>query len=207
MVILSIASLGPLLYMHQSWLLQSRNFAEIVNYLSVIREESAEAHLWAEELITGDTGEDIEEIRHHFVTAQEAAARFEKELPEKVPEIQFYMIDQIAIIDHATSLKVDLVTLEEKANDRLSHRSTSGAGTASDISFDAVYHRALDKTRNMERVIRTEQAEVAQQNLQKHWTTLLLWLVTLSGTLLFVSLIRARQRRAEERLEPRRNRH
>ncbi len=186
--------------------MQSRNFAEVVNYLSVIREESAEAHLWAEELITGDTGEDIEEIRHHFVAAQEAADRFEEELPIKVPEIQFYKIDEVAIIDHATSLKSDLGILEEKANDRLKNRSTSGAGTASDISFDEVYHRALDKTRNMEKVLRTEQAEVAQQNLRKHWSTLVVWAVTLSGTLLFVALIRSRQRKAEEstqRLEAR----
>lgn len=198
LVVLAMASLGPLLYMHQNWLLQSRNFAEIVNYLSIIREESAEAHLWAEELITGDTGEDIQEVRQHFVDAKDAALKFEMELPVKIPELQFYLIEELSIVDHSHILKDDLLLLEQQATERLNARSVSGAGTESDIFFDAVYSRALERTRALEKVIRNKQAEVTKANVRKHWSTLLVWGLTLFGTLIFVSIIRARQRVAEE---------
>ncbi|MGE4618196.1 MAG: ATP-binding protein [Planctomycetota bacterium] len=197
-VVLAIASLGPLLYMHQGWLLQSRNFAEIILHLSLIREESAEAHLWAEELITGDTTEDVDEVEQHFVVARKEAARFEEDLALKISQIEQNVIDGHTILEHARILKEDLLLLELKANSRLADRAVSAAGSESDISFDAIYHRALDRTRMLEKNIRNEQAIVTAQNLQKHWITLFLWASTLVGTAIFLVFLRSRQVRAED---------
>ncbi|MEE2889485.1 MAG: ATP-binding protein [Planctomycetota bacterium] len=197
-IILAIGSLGPLLYLHQSWLIQSRNYAEITSHLSMIREEAAEAHLWAEELITGDTTEDVAEVAEHFGVASEEAARFESELATKIPNLMESVVEGHTISDHARTLKQDLVDLELKANSRLADRAISGAGSESDISFDAIYHRALNRTRILEQTIRNQQTREVGENLRDHWYMLLMWASTLCGTLLFLFFLRKRQHIAEE---------
>ena len=197
LVILALGSLGPLLYLHQAWLEESRSFAEVTAHLSMIREETAEAHLWAEELITGDTTEDVAEVTRHFVVARDETAKFASDLVAKIPELQNQFVEGHSITEHARLLKEDLVVLELKANSRLADRAVSGAGSASDISFDAIYRRALDRTRMLEQNIRHEQSLVVQEHLRDHRITLIVWAGTLLGTLLFMLFIRSRQRKAE----------
>ena len=48
LLLLAIGSLGPLLFLHQEWLIQGQDYSQISSRLSVVRESVAEAHLWAE---------------------------------------------------------------------------------------------------------------------------------------------------------------
>lgn len=196
-VLLAIASLGPLLYFHQQWLIEGHDFAEITAKLSSIRENVAEAHLWTEELITGDITQKLSEVTSRFADAHDAALEFENSLPEKGGGVMDSIVSGVSILDHTSQLRKTMDALEKSANDRLSARSVSAAGTESDISFDSIYKKVLDSTRLIERTVRTQQEESSSRNLRNHYLTLAVWMMTLAATFALLLLFKQRQSRSE----------
>ncbi len=197
-VVVAIASLGPLLYLHQLWLIEGANYSQLITRLSTVREGVAEAHLWAEELITGDTTQDIAEVRERFSDAHRAAAEFLEFLPEKGGGVISTVVDGTAIKEHAEILAHEIVSLEEAADARLAARAASFAGSESDISFDSIYKRVLDKTRLIESTVSDHQQLATERNLRNHRLTLLIWAATLAGTALTLLLLRHRQQTMED---------
>jgi len=112
-VVVAIASLGPLLYLHQQWLVEGANYSQLITRLSTVREGVAEAHLWAEELITGDTTQDIAEVRERFSDAHIAAAEFLEFLPEKGGGVMSKVVDGTPLKEHVELLALEIVSLEE----------------------------------------------------------------------------------------------
>ncbi|MBT5738726.1 MAG: response regulator [Planctomycetes bacterium] len=196
-VLLAIASLGPLLYFHQQWLIEGRDFAEITAKLSSIRENVAEAHLWTEELITGDDTQEISEVTSRFADAHDAALEFETLLPEKGGGVVDSIVFGVSILESTSLLRATLNDLEKSANDRLGARSISAAGTESDISFDSIYKKVLESTRLIERTVRTQQEESSLRNFRNHQLTLVVWLVTLATTFALFLLLRHWQAKTE----------
>ena len=196
-VVVAIASLGPLLYLHQQWLVEGAGYSQLVTRLSIVREGVAEAHLWAEELITGDTTEDIAEVRERFSDAHLAAAEFLEFLPEKGGGVSSRVVDGTPLSIHAEILAAEIVSLEASADARLAARADSFAGSESDISFDSIYKRVLDKTRLIESTVVDHQQRATDRNLRNHRLTLLIWAATLAGTALTLLILRHRQKTME----------
>ena len=197
-VVVAIASLGPLLYLHQQWLVEGANYSQLITRLSTVREGVAEAHLWAEELITGDTTQDIAEVRERFSDAHIAAAEFLEFLPEKGGGVMSKVVDGTPLKEHVELLALEIVSLEEAADSRLAARAVSVAGSASDITFDSIYKRVLEKTRLIERTVVDHQQRATDRNLRNHWLTLLVWAATLAGTALTLLVLRSRQQKMED---------
>ncbi len=196
-MVVAIASLGPLLYLHQQWLVEGAGYSQLVTRLSIVREGVAEAHLWAEELITGDTTEDIAEVRERFSDAHLAAAEFLEFLPEKGGGVSSRVVDGTPLSIHAEILAAEIVSLEASADARLAARADSFAGSESDISFDSIYKRVLDKTRLIESTVVDHQQRATDRNLRNHRLTLLIWAATLAGTALTLLILRHRQKTME----------
>ena len=196
-VLLAITALGPLLYFHQQWLIEGHDFAEITAKLSSIRENVAEAHLWTEELITGDATQELSEVTSRFADAHQAALEFETSLPQKGGGVMHSVVSGVSILDRTSNLRIALVALEESANDRLGARSISAAGTESDISFDAIYKKVLESTRLIESTVRIHQAESSSMNLRNHRLTLAVWMMTLATTFALLLLLRHWQSKTE----------
>ena len=197
LLLLAIGSLGPLLFLHQEWLIQGQDYSQISSRLSVVRESVAEAHLWAEELITGDATQNVSEVDERFSQAHTAAKIFKDELPSKGAGISSNVVDGMTISEHAIELQVDLVALEDAATARLAARSISHAGSESDISFDSIYKRVLDRTHLLESNLMIRNQELVGKNLRDHYITLLVWAGTLAGTSVVLIVLRIRQRREE----------
>lgn len=194
---MAIASLGPLLYLHQQWLVEGAGYSQLITRLSTVREGVAEAHLWAEELITGDDTQDISEVRERFSDAHIAAAEFLEYLPEKGGGVSSKVVDGIPLSIHVELLAKEIVSLEEAAESRLAAKIDSFAGSESDISFDSIYKRVLDKTRLIESTVVDHQQRATERNLRNHRLTLLIWAATLAGTALTLLLLRHRQQAME----------
>ena len=197
-MVVAIASLGPLLYLHQLWLVEGANYSQLITRLSTVREGVAEAHLWAEELITGDTTQDISEVRERFSDAHLAAAEFLEFLPEKGGGVISKVVDGIPLQEHVELLAQEIVSLEEAAEARLAARDVSGAGSESDITFDSIYKRVLEKTRLIESTVVDHQQRATERNLGNHRLTLLIWAATLAGTALTLLVHRSRQQKMED---------
>ena len=197
-VVVAIASLGPLLYLHQQWLVEGANYSQLITRLSTVREGVAEAHLWAEELITGDTTQDISEVRERFSDAHLAAAEFLEFLPEKGGGVISKVVDGTPLQEHVELLAQEIVSLEEAAEARLAARDVSGAGSESDITFDSIYKRVLEKTRLIESTVVDHQQRATERNLGNHRLTLLIWAATLAGTALTLLVHRSRQQKMED---------
>ncbi len=196
-VLLAIASLGPLLYFHQQWLIEGHDFAEITAKLSSIRENVAEAHLWTEELITGDETQNLSEVTSRFEDAHKAALDFKTALPEKGGGVMDSVVTGVSILARTSLLQETLIDLETAANERLGARSISEAGSDSDIKFDSIYKRVLESTRLIERTVRTQQEDSSSRNLRNHYLTLVVWMVTLAATFVLLLLFKQRQSRSE----------
>lgn len=196
-VLLAIASLGPLLYFHQQWLIEGHDYAEITAKLSSIRENVAEAHLWTEELITGDETQNLSEVKSRFADAHAAALEFKTALPEKGGGVLDSVVSGVSILDHASLLQGTLIELQTAANNRLDARSISAAGSDSDIDFDSIYKRVLESTRLIERTVRIQQEESSSRNLRNHYLTLVVWMVTLAATFALLLIFKQRQSRSE----------
>ena len=196
-VLLAIASLGPLLYFHQQWLIEGHDYAEITALLSSIRENVAEAHLWTEELIMGDDTQKISEVTSRFADAHEAALEFETSLPEKGGGVLESIVSGRSILERTSLLRKTMIALEESANDRLGARLISRAGSPSDVAFDSIYKEVLESTRLIERTVRAQQEESSSRNLRNHYLTLVVWMMTLAATFALLLLFKQRQSRSE----------
>ncbi|MEO2148586.1 MAG: ATP-binding protein [bacterium] len=197
-VLLAIASLGPLLYFHQQWLIEGHDYAEITAKLSSIRENVAEAHLWTEELISGDKTQTLSEVKSRFADAHAAALEFKTALPEKGGGVMDSVVSGVSILDHTLVLQETLIDLQTAANNRLdAPLEKSKAGSDSDIEFDTIYKRVLESTRLIERTVRAQQEESSSRNLRNHYLTLVVWMMTLAATFALLLLFKQRQSRSE----------
>ncbi|MDE0959946.1 MAG: response regulator [Planctomycetota bacterium] len=200
-VLLAICSLGPLLFLHQEWLIEGKEYAELTAELSKIRENVAEAHLWTEELITGDTGQKISDVTHRFEDAHAAAREFKTALSHKGGGVMDVVVDDLSILDHTLELQQQLIRLEKSANarlaDRFDDRLGSEAGSQSDIDFDFIYEEVLVSARLIEKTVRTHQSAASTANLRNHRLTLAVWILTLAGSFVLLLLLRRRQSKME----------
>ena len=178
-----LISLGPLLYLHHSWLDQVEAQSRVQTNLGYVRESLAEAHLWFEELLTGDPNIKPEQVWELFARAETALNKFKSE--------QYALDKQLLSFVPSSGTPVSALierlaersaTLEELARTRHQSLSDSSAGTAIDEEFDIIFTETLAASFKIEKAVLEFSTMRMSGRREIHWITLLLWGAGATGT-------------------------
>jgi signal transduction histidine kinase/CheY-like chemotaxis protein len=194
-----LTSLGPLLYLHNTWLEQIEDQSRVQDHLGNAREDLAQAHLWFEELLTGDPNVDPQLIWDLFGSARSALEHFQQE--QQVVDarlLEFISSSGKPVHELLGKLSRHAIDLEVLARDRLGSSTDSSAGTAIDEEFDTIFRNTLAASFDVERAVREFGSERMAARLEIHQLTLLLWAAGSAGTGIGLIFLNRRRRRVEE---------
>ena len=193
-----LISLGPLLYLHNTWLDEIEDQSRVQAHLGEVRQNLAEAHLWHEELLTGDPNIKPAQVWELFARAETALTEFQEE--------QYALDKELLIFAPASGTPVPALierlsersgTLEKLARTRHQSLSDSSAGTAIDEQFDLIFAETLAASFEIERAVREFSAMRMGHRREIHWLTLMLWGAGAAGTGLGLLFVNRRRRRIE----------
>jgi signal transduction histidine kinase len=194
-----LISLGPLLYLHHSWLDEVEAQSRVQTHLGHVRENLAEAHLWFEELLTGDPNIKPAQVWELFARAQTALSNFKAEQYELDKQfLSFVPSSGTPVPVLIERLSERSTTLEDLARTRHQSLADSSAGTAIDEQFDVIFTETLAASFEIERAVREFSTMRMSGRREIHWITLLLWGTGAAGTGLGLVLVNRRRRRIEE---------
>lgn len=194
-----LISLGPLLYLHNTWLEQIEDQSWVQDHLGNAREDLAQAHLWFEELLTGDPNVDPQQVWDLFGSARSSLEQFHQE--QRVVDAQlleFFSSSGKPVHELLATLSRHAIDLEVLARDRLGSSTDSSAGTAIDEEFDTIFRNTLAASFDVERAVREFGSERMAARLEIHQLTLLLWAAGSAGTGVGLIFLNRRRRRIEE---------
>ena len=150
-----LISLGPLLYLHNSWLDEIEEQSRVQEHLGAVRENLAEAHLWFEELLTGDPNIRPEQVWGLFESAKIQLTRFETEQQRVDKELLDFVPSRgISVWALLEKLSERVKALENLARTREGSLTDSSAGTAIDEKFDVIFTETLAASFEVERAVR-----------------------------------------------------
>lgn len=131
-----------------------RIYAPLVDSAMEIRLEATLAHLWFEEIISGDRQEDIASVWGRL----DSADWYAKAMLEggKNPEGTFLPLDNIEMRQAIKEVRVSLARFRDITKKRLAAVKTSGPGTSIDQHFDAVFKDFFKKADNVETRLQQE---------------------------------------------------
>jgi signal transduction histidine kinase/ActR/RegA family two-component response regulator len=194
-----LISLGPLLYLHHAWLDEVEAQSRVQTHLGQVRENLAEAHLWFEELLTGDPNIKPAQVWELFASAEAALSKFKAEQYELDKQLlSFVPSSGTPVPDLIERLSERSTTLESLARTRHQSLSDSSAGTAIDEQFDVIFTETLAASFEIERAVREFSTMRMSGRREIHWVTLVLWGTGAAGTGLGLFFVNRRRRRIEE---------
>jgi len=127
-------------------------YVPLVDAVMVIKLEITRAHLIAEEIMTGDTSEDINELWTHFDRSQ-WYARAIRDGGENW-EWKYIPVENIAINNTMSSLITMLATLRDLTESRLQSIQVSGPGSEVEIAYDDLFNSLILEADNIEEQLR-----------------------------------------------------
>ena len=178
-----LVSLGPLLYLHNTWLAEIEDQSRVQDHLGQAREDFAKAHLWFEELLTGDPNIRPEKVWGLFASARGSLKAFRSDQIELDPLVLEFVSSDGAKIDGLVNELLEKATaLENLARTRSGNPSLSSAGTVIDEEFDVLFTETLAASFGVERAVREFSLERMADRREIHWLTLGLWGAGALGT-------------------------
>ena len=125
-----------------------RVYAPLVDAAMEIRLEATTAHLWFEEIISGDSTEDISEVWEH----QERAQWYAKAMLEggKNPEGTYLPIQDAEMREEIQIVLQRLAEFRKISEERLASQKRSGIGTEIDQRYDRLFQTFLKEADNVE---------------------------------------------------------
>ena len=194
-----LISLGPLLYLHDSWLQEIDDQSRVQDHLGNAREDLAQAHLWFEELLTGDPNVDPQQVWDLFASARASLERFQREQRAVDKRLLVFVSSSGKSTDELVATLARRATdLETLARDRLGSSTDSSAGTAIDEEFDVIFRETLAASFDVERAVREFGSERMGSRSEIHSLTLLLWVAGSAGTGIGLLFLNRRRRRIED---------
>ena len=127
-------------------------YVPLVDAVMVIKLEITRAHLIAEEIMTGDTSEDINELWTHFDRSQ-WYARAIRDGGENW-EWKYIPVENIAINNTMSSLITMLATLRDLTESRLQSIQVSGPGSEVEMAYDDLFNSLILEADNIEEQLR-----------------------------------------------------
>jgi methyl-accepting chemotaxis protein len=152
---------------------------------------ATEAHLKLEEILSGDTGEDVNKVRAlldettWYLNAILSGGRNDEGL--------FVATENKAVIDHLTQARAELATFREMGEARyeaMMAGTASQAGSEADQRFDAAFDAFLEATDAAEEVIHDDM-DVATDAIQAAETRAVMLMVAIAAVAVIASLIAA----------------
>jgi signal transduction histidine kinase/ActR/RegA family two-component response regulator len=196
-----LISLGPLLYLHHAWLDEVEAQSRVQTHLGQVRENLAEAHLWFEELLTGDPNIKPAQVWELFASAEAALSKFKAEQYELDKQLlSFVPSSGTPVPVLIERLSERSATLESLARTRHQSLSDSSAGTAIDEQFDVIFTETLAASFEIERAVREFSTMRMSGRREIHWVTLVLWGTGAAGTGLGLFFVNRRRRIEEEKV-------
>lgn len=194
-----LISLGPLLFLHHSWLDEIEEQSQVRSHLGTVRENLAEAHLWFEELLTGDPNIRPEQVWGLFEEAKAALVRFKVEQYEVDKELLDFVPSRgISVHLLLDRLSERATALETLARTREGSKTDSSAGTAIDEEFDVIFTETLAASFEVEKAVQEFSSRRMFARREIHWLTLVLWGAGAAGTGVGLVVVNRRRRRIEE---------
>ena len=133
-------------------------YAPLVDAAMEIKLEATTAHLWFEELVSGDRFEDINEVKHHLDQAQwYASAMLEG---GENPEGNFIPLKDPILRGEIEKVFKKINTFREITDKRFEAIQESGAGTQIEQRYDAVFRDFISQADRVESKL---QAEIATE--------------------------------------------
>jgi PAS domain S-box-containing protein len=126
-------------------------FAPLVDAAMEIKLEATTAHLWLEEIISGDRYADISEVWRH----QDQAEWYANAMLEggKNAEGTFIPLDDAEMRKKIENVQVKLKEYREIAQKRIERKDLSGIGTDIDQSYDHVFRSFLKEADEVETIL------------------------------------------------------
>lgn len=116
-------------------------YTPLVDATMEIQYETVLAHLWFEEIISGDRHEDISAVWKHLDTAQEyARAMLEG---GQSPRGRIIALEDVQLRQEITDVRNEIEEFRRIAEQRYANLQIAGAGTEIDQRFDAVFEEFL----------------------------------------------------------------
>ena len=194
-----LVSLGPLLYLHNTWLTEIEEQSRVQDHLGQAREDLAKAHLWFEELLTGDPNIKPEKGWDLFASGRASLQSFRTDQIEIDASVLEFVSSSGRKVDNLVSdLLGKAVALENLARTRSGNPSLSSAGTVIDEEFDVLFTETLAASFDVERAVREFSHQKMADRRDIHWITLVLWGAGALGTGFGLILLNRRRRRIEE---------
>jgi len=194
-----LVSLGPLLYLHNSWLTEIEDQSRVQDHLGQAREDLAKAHLWFEELLTGDPNIKPEKVWDLYASGRASLQSFRTDQIEIDASVLEFVSSSGQKVDNLVNeLLEKAVALENLARTRSGNPSLSSAGTVIDEEFDVLFTETLAASFNVERAVREFSHQKMADRREIHWVTLVLWGAGALGTGFGLILLNRRRRRIEE---------
>jgi heme/copper-type cytochrome/quinol oxidase subunit 2 len=135
----------------------SKMYMPLANAAIKIKLETTTAHLWFEELISGDTRESLETVFKHLDQADwYARAMLEG---GKNPEETFIPLDNNEIRREIREVQKKLAKLRELTRQRLAAHETSRPGSGIDQRYDAIFKGLIARADQMEASLRQVMAQ------------------------------------------------
>ena len=123
-------------------------YAPLIDAAMEIKLETTTAHLWFEEIISGDRHEDIEVVWEHLNQADWYA----KAILEggRNPEGTFIPLDDAKMRQEIGEAQEKLMAFRDITKQRIDSKETSGIGTVIDQRYDAVFSDLLSQADEVE---------------------------------------------------------
>ena len=154
--------------------------APLVDATMKIRLEATSAHLWFEEIISGDTTESIDTVWKHLDNAEELA-RVMLEGGE-LPQGKIVPLNDPEMREHIVQVRRKLAVFRQITHERLKAISEAGAGTEVDQKYDATF-RAFSAQAD---VVETELRQLIRRRL---WAFRAVHGILITACILFTALV------------------
>lgn len=148
LIFLASVVLSLVAYMAYGGVRMSAAHAPLVDAAMEIKLEATTAHLWFEEIISGDRHEDMKRVWAH-IDAAEWYARAMLEGGENEDGI-FVPLDDPELSREIRHVQAKLVEFRKITSERLDAVSTSGVGTEIDQRYDAVFGSLVEQADSVE---------------------------------------------------------
>ncbi|NOR75005.1 MAG: PAS domain S-box protein [Draconibacterium sp.] len=179
---LSIIIIGVISYSYRIGNLMVTTYTPLIDATMEIKLETTTAHLWFEEIISGDRHEDIEEVRKHIAQASwYANAMLEG---DKNQEGEFIAINSPYLNQQINEVIIKIEEFKKITEQRYSSKTSAVAGTEIDEKYDAIFRDFLKQI---------DEVETSLQQIIKKKLTIFKWiqigLIILVSVTIFILLI------------------
>ena len=182
-IALSVVIIGIVAYSFQLGYKMSVKFSPLVDASMEIKLEATTAHLWFEELISGDRDVTIEDVLKHIDNAiWYANAMLEG---GENPEGNFIPLANPVMRKEIEEVLVKIKTFKEITKERYSTKTETGIGTPTEQRYDVFFENFLQQAD----LVETKLQSTIVSNLDKYRSMQLLLLVSLISLMVFLLFI------------------